>query len=84
MKRLIDKIKEINWKPLTEAIKELLRVVLLAILPLLIVMTEEGIYDPRLIKVVGLLAALRFLDKWLHEEGKVKGDKNLEKGLTRF
>ena len=70
--------------PVVEAVKEFLRVIALAILPVIIVSVEEGALDLRIIVVTGLLAGLRLVDKWLHETGKISEDPQLIKGLTRF
>lgn len=73
---------------LIEAVKEFFRVVVLAIIPLLIAGIESGVIDWKLIGTVGAIAGLRFIDKWLHEIGKVEEAKSpnnlLIKGLTRF
>lgn len=70
---------------LKEALKELLRVVLLAVVPVIIVSLENGgEINPKAVAVVALLAALRFVDKFLHEYGKDNDSKTLEGGLTRF
>lgn len=71
-----------------EAIKnataELLRVVLLAVVPVLIVAVEDGQVDWRIVGTVAFLAALRFVDKLLHKWGESKGNRTLMGGLTRF
>ena len=61
-----------------EALKEGLRVVVLAIIPLLIDSLGKGIIDWNLIAVAGMIAFLRFVDSWLHQSGVA------EKGITRF
>lgn len=71
-------------KPVIEASKEALRVVVLSIIPVLITQVELGIVNYKVVAVVGLLALLRWLDKFLHEVGKTKEDSPLTKGLTRF
>lgn len=53
---------------LTEGLKELLRVVIIAVLPVVILSLEKGEVDYRLIIITGVIAALRALDKWLHEK----------------
>jgi hypothetical protein len=63
---------------LIEPTKEGLRIVVLAIIPLLIDGVSRGTVDIRLILIAALLAGLRFLDSWLHTTGIA------EKGLTRF
>lgn len=71
-------------KPVIEASKEALRVVVLSIIPVLITQVELGIVNYKVVAVVGLLALLRWLDKFLHEVGKTREDSPLTKGLTRF
>lgn len=63
-----------------EALKEFLRVVLLAILPVIIDSVSFNGISWRSIVLVGALAGLRFVDKYLHgkELDGVAG------GLTRF
>lgn len=61
-----------------EAVKEGLRVVVIAVIPVVIDALLSGAVDLRLVAVTGAVAGLRFLDKWLHESGVA------EKGLTRF
>ncbi len=70
-------------QPIKEAVLELLRVVVLAIIPVLITSLESGAVDFRSITVIAGVAALRFIDKLLHEIGKEKGNR-LVKGLTQF
>jgi hypothetical protein len=71
-------------KPVIEASKEALRVVVLSILPVLITQVELGVLDYKVLSIVGLLALLKWLDKFLHEVGKTREDSPLTKGLTRF
>jgi len=71
-------------KPFIEASKEALRVVVLSIIPILITQVEMNVIDLRVIGVVGLLAFLRWVDKYLHEVGKAKDIAKFSKGLTRF
>ena len=72
--------KEIIW----EAIKEPLRLLALAIIPVSLVYVQGLSYEWAGV----LIFILRFIDKLLHEQGKLLADKNgeslLEKGLTRF
>lgn len=70
--------------PLLEALKEGLRVVVLAIIPIIIAQVESGMWDMRAVLIVGALALLRFADKWLHEIGKEREDGRMIRGLTRF
>lgn len=68
----------------TEALKEGLRVIFLAIIPIVIVQVETGVFDYRILLVTGALALLRFIDKALHEVGKTKEDDVLKRGITGF
>ena len=78
-----------------EAVKEGLRVVVLAILPVIIAGVNLELrtimIDWKLVYVVGALAILRFIDSALHRYGKEKTlslphdeISPLEKGLVRF
>ena len=72
--------KEIIW----EAIKEPLRLLVLAIIPLGLVYAQGLSYE----WAVGLVFILRFIDKMLHLAGQElstkKDESILLKGLTRF
>jgi hypothetical protein len=63
-----------------EALKELGRVVVLAIIPILIDSVTAGEFSFRVLAVAAALAGLRFLDKYLHL-GEVDGKAG---GLTGF
>jgi hypothetical protein len=69
---------------LKKALLEGLRVIVIAILPILISSIESGMVDFRLLAMTGSVAFLRFVDKWIHEIGKESGDDRLKLGLTRF
>ena len=71
-------------EPIKKALLESLRIVVLAILPIIVAGIESGMVDFRLIAVTGGLAFLRFIDKLLHEMGKESGDDGMKMGLTRF
>jgi len=71
-------------EPFKESLKELLRVVMIALVPNLILYAEQGYFDVRALALTAAIAGLRFVDKLLHLEGKESGNENLEKGLTRF
>lgn len=68
---------------LREAFKELLRVVVLAAIPILVTGLESGYIDYRVLSTVVIIAGLKFIDKLLHETGKDKNN-SLKTGLTRF
>lgn len=70
--------RRLNMNSLKEAVRELLRVVVLAVIPVAIVSLESGAVDFKAIIVVGAVAGLRFIDKLLYESGASK------KGLTQF
>lgn len=65
-------------KALLESLKELLRVVLIAVLPVLYTSLDQGTVDWKAVGIVAVVAGLRAVDKWLHESGVA------DKGLTRF
>lgn len=71
-------------KEIIEAIKELLRVMVLAAVPVIITSLERGSVDYREVLVVMAIAGLKALDKYLHEIGKETGVEEIAKGLTRF
>ena len=69
-----------KYKPIFEAAKEPLRLLVLAIIPFAIAWANGGGYELAGIMVV----VLRGLDKFIHEIGKEKENEGLIKGLTRF
>lgn len=71
-------------KPLIEATKEALRVVVIAVIPILITQIQQDSIDINIVIVTGAIALLRFVDKYLHEVGKENDNTTLIKGLTRF
>lgn len=68
--------KQVIW----EALKEPLRLLVLAIIPVAITFLT-GL---DVMWAAPMVALLRFIDKFLHELGKAESDENLIKGLTRF
>ncbi len=72
---------------LIKATTELARVVMLAIIPVFMTgIGENGTFniDWRVVGAVALLAALRWLDKFIHSWGESEGNRTLMGGLTRF
>jgi hypothetical protein len=67
-------------KVLWEAVKEPLRLLVLAIIPVVSVYLEVLTVEWATV----LLVVLRFVDKYLHELGKEEKNDNLTKGITRF
>jgi len=67
-------------KNLKEALKELCRVIVLAIIPILIEALNSGKFDIRIILVTGAIAGLKFIDKLLH----LNAPKGEAGGLTHF
>ena len=63
---------------------EALRVVTLAIIPVAILSLEAWAIDWKVIIIVGGVAFLRLIDKFLHELGKANDNKVLLKGITQF
>lgn len=73
-----------------EALKEGLRVTLMAAVPIVINGLQQGAIDWRLVYISGIIALLRFVDKYLHELSKTEPVETRntgfmgEKGLTGF
>jgi len=70
------------------AVLEGLRVVVLAIIPVILAginsETGEIAFNWQVILAVGLVALLRFVDKLIHEWGKANEIEGAVKGITRF
>lgn len=73
-----------NVKPITEAIKQGLRVFAVAVIPLLVDQLTRDSINWRAIIITGVIAVLMAVDKGLHLEGKIEDNKTLTGGLTRF
>ena len=69
-----------NKTALTEAIKEPLRLLVLAIMP--IVLVWLGTFNTEW--AIAIVVILRFIDKLLHEIGKDTDSESLTKGLVGF
>lgn len=69
-----------SWEIIWKAIKEPLRLLVLAIIPILLAYFDTLSYEWAVIITV----FLRFVDKLLHEIGKESEDSKLITGLTRF
>lgn len=69
-----------KYKPILEAIKEPLRLLVLAIIPFALSYLE--VFNAEW--AVAITVILRYLDKALHEYGKQIESDNLVKGITRF
>lgn len=67
-----------------EALLEMGRVIVLALIPNFIVMLEAGKIDFKVLFVTGVIAFLRFVDKVLHLKGVEDENESLERGLVRF
>jgi len=67
---------------LWEAVKEPLRWLIIAIIPVLVNWISGQPWNPQLI-TYGVIV-LRMIDKILHDYGKEAGNELLEGGLTRF
>ena len=66
---------------LIESIKEFLRVIMLAVVPVVIAGIEGGSVDWKIIWTVGAVAGLKFIDSALHEWNKDKPKKDQNSGL---
>ena len=73
-------MKKENKEAFISALKEAGRVVVLSIIPIAISQIERGVWDWGAILVVGALAFLRFVDKYLH----LLAPEGESGGLTRF
>jgi len=69
---------------LIDATLELLRVMVLAVIPVLVLSLEQGEVNYQVLAVVAAVAGLRWLDKFLHKFGENSNRTTLEGGLTRF
>ena len=69
-----------NKTALWNAIKEPLRLMVLAIIPVILVWL--GTINTQWAIII--VAVLRFIDKFLHEIGKETGNESLTKGLVGF
>jgi len=73
---------EANKKPIIDATLDLLRLVVLAIIPYLIDRVA-GLNLPVEV-MVAITVSLKWLDKYLHKYGKENDVEELVKGITRF
>ena len=71
-----------NKEAVLEAIKEPLRLLMLALLPLLINWISGQPWNVEFITVIVII--LRAVDKILHDIGTQTGNETLKGGLTRF
>lgn len=71
-------------EPLKAAVLEALRVIVLAVIPVVIYQLEQETFDWKVVAVIAAITALRFGDKWLHKYGEELERESLSKGLTRF
>ena len=80
----MNKITYLNVKPITEGLKQGLRIFAVAVIPLLIdQLTRESI-NYRSLMITGVIALLMAVDKALHLEGKIEHSDALKGGLVRF
>ena len=63
-------------KALIEALKEPLRLLVLALIPFALAWLTELQYD----WAIGMTVLLRFIDKWLHESAKLEAKKTRNDG----
>lgn len=69
---------------LKEPLKDLGRTVALAIIPLVVDSLGKDGIDWRTILIVGIIAGLRFIEKYLYEKGKIERDINPVSKLLQF
>ena len=71
-------------RPLREACKEFGRVVVLAVIPVLIAGLEGTGVNFKQVAIVGAVAFLKSVDRYIHKIGKERESEVLTKGLVRF
>lgn len=75
-------------KALIEALKESARIVLMAIIPIILMGIDTTArtvtVDWFLVQFTALITVLRFVDSWLHQQGKAQDNNLMKGGLTRF
>ena len=73
---------------LKEALKEALRLIVLAIIPIILmgIDHEKRVIniDWFLVQFTALIVFLIFIDSWLHQAVKANNNKFMKSGLTRF
>jgi hypothetical protein len=70
-------VNEIYINSVKEGLKEAVRLALIAVVPLVIAqLSQGGSLDVRTIVIVGVIAVLRGVEKYLYVEGKETGDMN--------
>jgi len=78
----------ISSKPTSEALKEIGRLILVAILPVLLtsinVQNGDISFNFKIIAAVALLTVIKALDKYVHTYGKEIESESLTRGITRF
>lgn len=71
-----------------EALKEAARIVLMSIIPIILLgfdsRTRTVHIDWFLVQFTAVVTLLRFVDSYLHQQGKAKDNDILKGGLTRF
>ncbi|MCL5018877.1 MAG: hypothetical protein M1426_00135 [Patescibacteria group bacterium] len=72
------------WKALKEPLRDLGRTVVLAIIPVMVDSLNKGQLDLRTVLVVGVIAGLRFVEKFLYEKGKIERSLNPVSELLQF
>lgn len=85
LKILLDKILDSlieMWPVIWSAFKDMLRNVLIAVIPELINRISGLNWDPTISLAISV--ALKFIDATLHKYGKVVGDDSLKLGILRF
>ena len=69
---------------LKEPLRDLGRTVVLAIIPVFVISLEKGTIDWKTVGIVGVIAGLRFIEKWLYEIGKEEKDINAVSKILQF
>jgi len=78
-----------NKEILIKGVLEFLRIIVIAVIPVLVSSLEKGAVDLKAIAIVGVIAGLKAIDKLLHEVGVEKEEETgvpseFITGLVRF
>jgi hypothetical protein len=77
-------MKFVLQSPIKEAVLALLRIVVLAVIPIAIQMFESEKIDWRVLAVTAAIALLKGIDEYIHTVGKNNENESQIKGLVRF
>lgn len=88
IKNLLESVKKFvldhTSEPFRKAVKEFLRIGLIAGVAVLLQGFYAGNIDFKAVLVATVTAIVKAIDKYLHEQGILEGDPSKTLGLTRF